>query len=253
MQDKLVSIVMPAYNSEEFISDAIASLQVQTYADWELIIVDDASADMTAEIGQKYAVADSRIQCLRQAYNTGVAEARNRAIRVAQGRYLAFLDSDDLWLPHKLEHQLAFMRCNEYVFTYTEYRQFHEDPAIPGALIRTQDSVNYHDLLKGNDIGCLTVMLDRKAFPHIEMPHVRHEDYVTWLNLLCTSGSRAYALHEDLARYRKSTDSLTASKRRSLIWTWQVYRRTQRLSWMKSLYYLLHYAVRGIRKHYGRM
>ena len=253
MQEKLVSIIMPAYNCDEFISDAISSVQAQTYTDWELIIVDDASIDMTAEICQKFAATDVRIQYIRQDHNMGVSEARNRAIRSAQGRYLAFRESDGLWLPHKLERQIRFMQSNGSPFTYTEYRQFHEDPAIPGALIRTRDSVNYRDLLKGNDIGCLTVMLDRKAFPHIEMPHVRHEDYVTWLNLLCTSGSHAYALHEDLARYRKSTDSLTASKRRSLIWTWQVYRRTQRLSWMKSLYYLLHYAVRGIRKHYGRM
>lgn len=241
---------MPAYNSGEFISDSIASIQAQTHKEWELIIVDDASIDMTAEICQKYAAADLRIRYLRQAHNMGVAEARNRAIRAAQGRYLAFLDSDDLWLTHKLESQLAFMRSNKYAFTYTEYRQFYEDPAIPGRLVCTRDCVDYHELLKGNDIGCLTVMIDRKKFPHIEMPRVRHEDYVTWLNLLHESDGCAYALHEDLARYRKSHNALTASKYRSFVWTWQVYRRVQKLSWMRSLYYLLHYVVRGIYKHH---
>ena len=250
MQEKLVSIVMPAYNCDEFISDAISSVQAQTYTDWELIIVDDASIDMTAEICQKFAATDVRILYIRQDHNMGVSEARNRAIRSAQGRYLAFLDSDDLWLPHKLERQIRFMQSNGSAFTYTEYRQFYEDPAIPGKLICSRDSVDYHELLKGNDIGCLTVMIDRKVFPHIEMPHVRHEDYVTWLNLLRGSGGCAYALHEDLARYRKSHNALTASKYRSFLWTWQVYRRAQKLSWVRSLYYLLHYVVRGIYKHY---
>ncbi|WP_071985994.1 glycosyltransferase family 2 protein [Selenomonas infelix] len=243
---------MPAYNSAEFIDASIASVRDQTYEQWELIVVDDASTDMTADAVQVHMSMDPRIRYFRQEHNMGVAEARNRAIGVAEGRYLAFLDSDDLWLPHKLERQLLFMQSNGSAFTYTEYRQFYEDPAMPGELIRTCNSVDYHELLKGNDIGCLTVMIDRKKFPHIEMPRVRHEDYVTWLNLLHQGAGRAYALHEDLARYRKTIDSLTASKRRSLIWTWRVYRETQGLSWMKSLYYFLHYAVRGICKHYGR-
>ncbi|WP_106627379.1 glycosyltransferase family 2 protein [Selenomonas massiliensis] len=253
MQDKLVSVIMPAYNSATFIGGSISSVLDQTHTQWELIVVDDASTDMTAETVREYVHTDSRIKYYRQEYNMGVAEARNRAIRTAEGRYLAFLDSDDLWLPNKLKRQLEFMQCNGSGFTYTEYRQFYKDPAMPGKLIRTHDSVDYHELLKGNDIGCLTVMLDRKIFPHIEMPHVRHEDYVTWLNLLHQGGGRAYALHEDLARYRKSADSLTASKQQSLAWTWQVYRKTQGLSWLKSVYYLMFYAARGLHKHYRGM
>lgn len=246
MQDNLVSIIMPAYNSAKYIEQSIESVVNQTYPYWELLVIDDRSTDGTREIVESY--ADHRIRCIYQSENGGVANARNMGINAATGRYIAFLDSDDLWVRNKLARQLQYMKENKYSFTYTEYRGFIDSPSRPGRLVRTRDFVDYWTLLKGNDIGCLTVMLDRLYYEHIEMPAVRHEDYVTWLNLL-KKGGRAYSLHEDLARYRKSPASLTANKWKSLQWTWVVYRTTQKLPLLKSIYCLFIYVIRGLKKH----
>lgn len=244
--DDLVSIIMPAYNSAGFIGQSIESVLHQKYPHWELLVVDDQSTDGTGAIVESY--DDCRIRYIYQTKNSGVASARNAGINAANGRYIAFLDSDDLWLPDKLVRQLFYMRENNYHFTYTEYRCFVDIPTNVGHLIRTRDFVDYRTLLKGNDIGCLTVMLDRLYYEHIEMPAIHHEDYITWLNLL-KKGGRAHALHEDLARYRKRPTSLTSNKWKSLQWTWAVYRKSQSLSLLQSIYYFAIYAFRGLKKH----
>lgn len=247
MANELVSIIMPVHNGAVTIGESIESVLAQTYSLWELIIVDDCSTDNTKRITDQY--KDMRIHYCYQPYNSGVAIARNRGISLAKGRYIAFLDSDDLWMSEKLERQLAFMQKNHYGFTYTEYRQFTDNPQNAGRIVRVQDYVGYKELLKGNDIGCLTVMLDRQILPKIKMPNQRHEDYITWLNLL-KSGHNAYGLHEDLARYRKSAKSLTGNKWQSLKWTWDVYRKSQGLSRNKSLQNMCHYIIKGLKKHY---
>ena len=248
MIDDLVSIIMPVHNGAATIGESIESVQAQTYEKWELIIIDDCSTDDTQKVIEGY--PDQRIcyYCLPQ--NCGVAQARNRGISMASGRYIAFLDSDDLWMPEKLTHQIAFMRQNNCGFTYTEYRQFVNTAANVNRLIKVNDSVDYQELLKGNDIGCLTVMLDRRVFPKVEMPLSRHEDYITWLNLL-KSGQKAYGLHEDLARYRKSDKSLSSNKWQSIKWTWDVYRKSQNLSCCETIKNMCYYIVKGIRKHCG--
>lgn len=246
MQDNLVSIIMPAYNSANYIKDSIESVLRQSYPYWELLVIDDGSSDNTAEIVKAY--NDKRIVYLHQP-NQGVAAARNYGLAEAKGRFIAFLDSDDIWLSEKLSSQLAFMQSQDIGFSYTEYCQFWDNPAETGELIKIQDSVDYHELLKGNDIGCLTVMLDKCKCQIPYMPADRHEDYITWLNIM-KSGMRAFGLHEDLARYRKSSNSLSGNKWKSLQWTWQVYRKSQRLSILKSIYYFVYYIVRGIKKHF---
>lgn len=248
MENELVSIIMPVYNGEATIAESIESVLKQTYSLWELIIVDDCSTDSTSKIVESYK-EDSRIRYYRQNENFGVAAARNKAISMANGRYIAFLDSDDLWLPKKLEQQIFFMENNHYGFTYTEYRQFIDNPQKAGKLVKVQDSVGYKELLRGNDIGCLTVVLDRYFFPNIRMPKERHEDYITWLNLL-HDGQKAYGLHKDLARYRKSVKSLTGNKWQSLQWTWDVYRKSQKLSRYESMKSMWYYIIKGIKKHY---
>ena len=247
MSNELVSVIMPVHNGAATIGESIESVIVQTYPVWELIIVDDCSKDDTKKVIADY--RDGRIRYWRQPHNFGVSMTRNKGIEMANGRYLAFLDSDDLWLPEKLEHQLRFMQQNHYGFTYTEYRQFTDNPQNAGNIIKVRDYVSYKELLKGNDIGCLTVMLDRHIFPNVKMPSQRHEDYITWLNLLKT-GHRAYGLHEDLARYRKSSKSLTGNKFRSLKWTWDVYRKSQELSRKQSLKSMCYYMFKGLKKHY---
>ena len=247
MIDELVSIIMPVHNGANTIGESIESVLKQTYEQWELIIIDDCSTDGTQMVVEGY--SDKRIRYVSLQQNCGVANARNMGIRVAKGRYLAFLDSDDLWLPKKLMEQLAFMKQKRCGFSYTEYRQFVDKVDCMGHLIRIHDCVDYRTLLKGNEIGCLTVMLDRHIIPEIEMPSARHEDYITWLNLLRT-GRKAYGLHKDLARYRKSAKSLTGNKWKSLRWTWDVYRVEQKISWCDAVKNICFYVIKGIKKHY---
>lgn len=243
-----VSVIMPAYNCRKTLAESISSVKAQTFKDWELLVVDDCSSEPLADIIDSF--HDERIHYVRLLENSGVAKARNTGIALAKGRYIAFLDSDDLWLPEKLKKQMAFMQEHQYAFTYTWYSQFKESPEQPVRLVRTKESVDYKNLLKGNDIGCLTVMIDREQIPHIEMPPDKHEDYITWLNILRQYKVRAYSLSEDLARYRISDNSISADKKKSLQWTWDVYRKSQGLSIIKAGFYFSYYIYYGVKKHY---
>ncbi|WP_296400675.1 glycosyltransferase family 2 protein [Acidaminococcus timonensis] len=242
-----VSIIMPAYNSRNTIGASIQSVISQTFTDWELLIIDDCSPETMKDIADSF--HDERIKYIRLLKNSGVAAARNMGISQAKGRYIAFLDSDDFWLPEKLEKQLQFMQNNGYAFTYTWYRQFEDDPAHPIRLVKTKNFVDYRKLLRGNDIGCLTVMIDRKQIPEIHMPSEKHEDYITWLNLL-KKGYQAYSLQEDLARYRLSQHSVSGDKKKSLVWTWKVYRESQGLSILEAGFYFICYVIGGLKKHF---
>lgn len=245
----LVSIIMPAYNSSHTIRDSIQSVCQQTYPNWELLVVDDCSTEDIAAIVREF--PDSRIHYYRLSSNQGVSGARNKGIEEAKGQYIAFLDSDDLWHPRKLMNQVSFMQEYHYAFTYTWYRQFSEDIQHLGNLVRTKTFVDYKELLKGNDIGCLTVMIDRSQIQDIKMPSQRHEDYITWLNIL-KQGWRAYSLPKELAYYRKGKDSLTSNKWKSLTWTWDVYRQSQDLNVVQSSIYMGYYIYHGLLKHYLR-
>lgn len=243
----VVSVIMPVYNSRHTIATSIQSVKEQVFTQWELLIIDDCSTEQIANI--VLAFYDERIHYIRLAHNNGVANARNIGIAKAQGRYIAFLDSDDIWHPEKLSRQLAFMQKNHYAFTYTWYRQFAGDISHLGNLVKTKPCVDYKELLKGNDIGCLTVMIDRAQIPNLHMPSQRHEDYITWLNIL-KQGWQAYSLPKELAYYRKENGSLTSNKWKSLIWTWRVYRQSQELSLLFAGWYMICYIMSGIRKHY---
>ena len=242
-----VSVIMPAYNSSATLEDSIQSVVSQTFGDWELLVIDDCSQENLSSIVESF--NDSRIHFIRFSRNSGVAAARNYGIEKARGRYLAFLDSDDLWLPEKLEKQLQFMEKNGYAFTYTWYQQFDHDTNHLGNIVRTKPVVDYRELLKGNDIGCLTVVLDHQKIKEITMPSQRHEDYITWLNIL-KQGWKAYSLPVVLAEYRKGNGSLTSNKWKSLLWTWKVYRDSQHLSLLRSGFCMAFYIFNGVRKHY---
>lgn len=243
----LVSIIMPAYNSSGTISESIQSVLNRTYWHWELWVVDDCSKDELQSIVNSF--KDKRIYYYRLKTNLGVAQARNKGIELSNGQYLAFLDSDDLWHPKKLAEQIAFMQSNHYAFTYTWYQQFSGDITNLGNLVRTKPFVDYHKLLKGNDIGCLTVIIDRNQINDVHMPMQRHEDYITWLNIL-KSGQKAYSLPKVLAYYREEKTSMTGNKWKSMMWTWNVYRKSQCLSVVASSYYMLFYILAGLRKHF---
>ena len=246
MIDDLVSIIMPAYNAEKYIEEAIESVLKQTYRNWELIIVNDCSIDATEQIVKKYQEQDERIKFHSLTENQGVANARNTAIQNARGRYLAFLDSDDMWLPEKLEKQIGFM--NNYVFTYNQYRHFASRDKV-GKIVNIPLKLGYKEALKGNSMGCLTVCLDKSKIKPFIMPAQRHEDYIAWLNILKENEIAAYGLQRDLGRYRvDSKDSVSTNKLKSAVWTWKVYRDSQLLSVLKSVYYMCFYITSGIKK-----
>lgn len=248
MGNNMVSIIMPMYNAEKFIADSIESVIRQTYTDWELIIINDCSNDKSLDIVERYIQQDKRIKLSSLKKNSGVAQARNKGIDSSCGRYISFLDSDDIWLEDKLEKQITFMQIKNIAFSYTQYRQFSNSVKNCGKLIDVYPKIDYQTLLKGNNIGCLSVMIDKTIINEIYMPSERHEDYICWLNIL-KKGFCAYGLKEDLARYRVSAESLSGNKFKSMMWTWTVYRKNQNLSLIKSCYYFCHYIINGLRKH----
>ena len=247
--DGLVSIIIPAYNAADYIAETIESVFNQTYINWEMLIVNDCSQDNTAEIVQSYAVKDKRIKLINLKQNSGAAVARNTAMQNAKGRYIAFLDSDDLWKKEKLQKQIEFMQQNDYGFTFTAYEHFKEVKENIQNQVQIPKSLNYNQALKGNQIGCLTVMLDRKQIQNIYFTTQRHEDYILWLNIL-KQGITAYGIQENLALYRTgNSKSISGNKLQSALWTWKVYRESQRLSVVKSMYYMWFYVVNGLKKH----
>lgn len=247
MKEELVSIITPMYNAEKYIEQAIKSVQQQTYQNWEMIIIDDNSVDKCGEIVKEYANKDNRIKYYKQPRNGGIANARNTAIEMATGRYLAFLDSDDMWKSDKLEKQLTFMREQDVSFCYSSCEIVDSESEKNGKIRRVPAKMDYEALLKGNAIPCLTVILDKKKVTNVRMPNISHEDYAAWLNIL-KQGITAYGLSDVLASYRVDGNSVSGNKLRAISWTWSIYRNSQELGVVKSGYYLIHYIFNAIKK-----
>jgi teichuronic acid biosynthesis glycosyltransferase TuaG len=243
-KQELVSIVMPAFNKHEHIEDSVRSVIAQTYPCWELSIVDDCSTDSTLAIARMLAAEDDRIRVLTLERNRGVAGARNAGIAASLGRYLAFLDADDLWMPEKLQVQLDFMRRSGCAFSHANYERFGIDLG-PGKVVTAPPSTDYEQLLRTNCIGCLTVMLDREQIPEISMETIRHEDYVMWLRIL-KRGHSAMGIPRILGRYRVADKSLSSSKLVSATWTWNIYRRVERLPLWKAIACFTTYAIHAV-------
>ena len=209
---KLVSIIMPMYNCERFVAESIESVQAQTYQSWELLIVDDCSPDGSVAVVERYAAADPRIRLLKNETNSGAAISRNYAIREAKGKWIAFLDSDDLWLPEKLEKQVAFMEENGLHFSFTQYVEMTEEGAPTGVLWTGPKKVTKAKLYAYNFIGCLTVMYDREFVGLIQIPDLKkRNDYAIWLRVV--KKTPCHLLAEPLARYRvRTSGSITNRK-----------------------------------------
>ncbi len=241
----LISIITPAHNCSQFISETIYSVMSQSFSDWELIVVDDCSSDDSVEIIQSFVDRDSRIKLIELNENSGAAVARNIAIEAAKGRYIAFLDSDDLWFPDKLEKQLAFMNKHNYPFTYTAYEKVDEKGRLFGK-VGVPGKVSYPDLLKMCSVGCLTAMYDMEYFGKVYMPLIRkRQDLGLWLKLLKMT-SCAYGLEEPLAQYRVRTDSISSNKASAARYTWRLYRDVEALNIFEASYYFSHYAINGL-------
>ena len=247
--NNLVSIITPAYNAEKYIKDTIESVIAQTYVNWELIIVDDASKDNTVNIIKIYQKKDRRIKLIPLNENQGVANARNTAIENAQGQYIAFLDADDFWEKEKLSKQIKFMQNNKIAFSYHAYRLFDLSNQKQKTIL-VPEKLNYKELLKGNTTGsCLTICIDRNVVKNIYFPQKKHEDYICWLNILKQYDIEAYGFNEVLGTYRIGKKSISSNKLRSAYWNWKVYRDSQKLSIIQSLYYMYFYMLNGLRKY----
>jgi teichuronic acid biosynthesis glycosyltransferase TuaG len=238
------------YNSEKYISDTINSVLEQGYEDWELIIVDDCSVDRSCEIAEGFAQKDSRIIVIKQEFNQGTASARNKALSVAKGRFIAFLDSDDLWKPNKLRKQIDFMIKNDITISYSAFEKINDEGEDLNKVVRVPRFINYNRLLKSNVIQCLTAIIDRDKTGSFQMPDLKYEDYATWLNLIKDQGC-AYGINESLAKYRVAKNSYSSKKIKTLKWTWNIYRNNQKFGVIKSSYYIANFIVLTILKYFS--
>jgi len=243
----VVSVITAAYNAEVFIAGTIASVQAQSLGDWEMLVADDASSDRTAAIVAAVAAEDPRVRLIPLAQNGGVARARNAALAAAQGRFVAFLDSDDLWLPQKLERQVAFMKAEEAAVSYTAFRRIDESGSRVGRLVKVPARLTYRQLLRNTAIATLTGMIDTAKTGPLRMTEARRDDYILWLSLL-KRGFVARGLQEDLARYRVVRGSLSSKPKRSAAWVWDVYRKVEKLGPLQAAWCMLHYGARAVAK-----
>lgn len=207
----LVSVIMPAYNSERFIADSIRAVQAQTMPDWELLITDDCSTDSTAEIVREFAKADSRIKLFQLEKNSGGGVARNRSISEAKGRYIAMCDSDDRWLPEKLEKQIAFMERKQCAFCYSSYLTCDENGETTGIVV-ARNKETLRTIKRDDKIGCLTAIYDASKTGKIFLPLIRkRQDWGMMIRVLQKCGV-AYGMKEVLAIYRVMKGTVSSNK-----------------------------------------
>lgn len=245
-----ISIIMPTFNSGDTLVQSIESILSQSYPDWELLITDDCSTDNTFDIIESYQEKDSRIKGFKNNFNSGAAVTRNNSIGKASGEFIAFLDSDDLWLPDKLEKQIAFMKNNKISFSFTAFSTIDSSGHSLGKTVDLQGeniSFSYQDMLKKKaTLGCSTVMFKKESFDDFFMPLIRTgQDYALWLKLL-KGGSRAYLINEVLTFYRILPNSISRNKLKKCKRQWQIYRDIEKLSLHKAIECFTFYAWRAI-------
>ncbi|EKB1991282.1 glycosyltransferase family 2 protein [Vibrio parahaemolyticus] len=242
----LVSVIMPTYNSAGTVVESIQSVLSQTYKNWELIIVDDRSTDNTWQVIQTYADKYDNIRIYQNKENLGAGASRNFAIKKARGRFIAFLDSDDLWTEDKLAEQIPFMLENNYPLTYTHYSRFNSEEEL--SVVTAPEYTTYKKLMYSNVIGCLTAVYDTQALGKRYMPLIRkRQDMGLWLDILKDT-PKAYCLPKALAKYRMDS-GMTANKFSVLSYQWKFYRDVVGLSLPRSLFTFSVYAVKGTMKH----
>ena len=245
-----VSIITPAYNAENFLHRIYDSLKLQTFKDFEWIIIDDFSQDKTVSIIEDFiSEKELNIIFLENKANQGVAYSRNRGLDMANGEYICFLDVDDTWEPDKLSIQKEFMEKNGVFLSYMDYNQVNEK----GDLLKTikaPDECDYKSLLSSNVLGNLTCMVDRKVISNIRFIKHGHEDYIFWLNVL-SKIPRAIKVSSDLVHcnYMISSNSISSNKLKAAIWQWKIYRNILRLNFFDSIAHFISYTLKGLKKH----
>ena len=248
---EIVSIITASFNSEKYISKTIESIINQSYTNWELLITDDYSTDNTIEIIESYKKKDSRIKIFKLEKNSGAAVARNNSINNSKGKYLAFLDSDDLWESNKLHEQVFFMKDNNIYFSFTAYMIIDDNGNSTGKTVdlSQKGSFSYKDMLaKKATLGCSTVLLVKKTFEGLlSMPLLRTgQDYAFWLKLLKNTNQDAHILPIALTLYRINPNSISRNKFKKAKRQWAIYRNNENLNLVKSSYYFCFYTFRAI-------
>lgn len=249
--EPLVSVIMPAYNAEKYIEEAICSVLSQTYTNWELLILDDCSPDRTVEIAEKFEKMDTRVRLLRNPKNIGVARTRNRGLDLARGEWIALLDSDDVWHSEKLQKQITVAANCGADIVYCSYAMMDENGGHLSNFI-VPETTSYDEMLKESVLSCSTVLIRRTILAHHRFSvRYSHEDLVFWLELL-RYGYKVVANREILAEYRIVKGSRSNDKLKSARNRWLVYRKVEKLSLQKSISVFIVYAFRGVAK-YGRL
>ena len=243
-----VSIITPTFNSERFIAETILSVQAQTYQDWEMLIVDDCSTDKTLEIISSFQENDSRIKIFKNETNRGSAYSRNIALQNAKGKWIAFLDSDDIWHPEKLERQIEFMLKNNYNFSYTNYCEINERSEETGLLITGPKVINKNKMLAYCWPGCLTVMYDAEFVGLIQTEDLKiNEEYALWIKI--SKMTDCHLLDENLAKYRRHSNSLSNRSYFNLIkWHYLMFRKAENKNIFSVLFFTLGNLIFGIYK-----
>lgn len=249
--NKTVSVVVPVYHAKEYIEETMNCVMAQTYKDWELLLIVDGPQDPTIEVIQKYIEVhpDAQIRLLIQDKNQGAALARNRGVQEARGRYIAYLDADDLWVPQKLEKELAFLRQRDAAFAFTGYEFADENAKGTGKVVSVPEELTYKEALKNTTIFTTTVMFDTEKIDKtlLEMPNIKSEDTALWWKVL-RNGYIAYGLNENLALYRRPAVSLSSNKLIAIKRIWNLYRQAEKLSIPYSCYNFCFWAVRAVRR-----
>lgn len=237
MIEPLVSVIMPVYNAEDHVAESIASVIAQSYTNWELLIIDDESADDSLKLVTAIAEKEDRIKIFSTGTRSGSAQSRNTGIAHAAGRYIAFLDADDIWMNIKLERQIRFMMEKEIQFSFTDYEIIKADGRRTHKIISCPGRITYRQLLRSNTVGCLTAVYDAGKLGRMYMPDImKRQDYGLWLNILRT-GISGYGINENLALYRTGHTALSSNKLSVLKYNWQILREHQKLPLFHSIFY----------------
>lgn len=245
----LVSIITPTYNSAKFIAETIQSVQNQTYSNWEMIIVDDGSSDETKSVVKQIQETEPRIHFIEQIQNVGPAITRNMGIKNAKGKYLTFLDADDIWFADFIENSIKTIQNTGISFVFSSYKRSNEQLEFVYSDFIVPQKVTYTDILKTNSISCLTAFLDIERLGKKEMPIIhKRQDMGLWLKYL-KEIPFAHGIQTPKAIYRIRKNSLSRKKSNLIKYQWQFYREVEKLSVFQSLYYLMHWAVRGFLKY----
>lgn len=247
--NNLVSIVTPTFNSAKYIAATIQSVQNQTHSNWEMIIVDDCSKDTTIDIIKNFITKDKRIQLYQLESNSGPAVARNKGIENVSGKYMTFLDADDIWFEDFIENSIKTIKETGIHFVFSSYKRSDENLNFIYSDFIVPEKVTYTDILKSNSISCLTAFLDIETLGKKSMPLIRkRQDMGLWLQYL-KEIPFAYGIQEPKAIYRIRENSLSRKKSNLLKYQWQFYREVEKLNIFQSTYYMLHWMYRGFMKY----